>query len=198
MKLNNTPELKTQRLILRKFCQRDINAIFDIFSDKEANTYLPWFPLKTLQEAKAFFRERYAQAYKLPSAYKYAVCLKTDDVPVGYINVSTDDNHDFGYGLRKEFWRNGIITEAGKAVIEQLKNDGFTYITATHDIKNARSGEVMKRLGMNYKYSYNEQWLPKDILVTFRMYQLNFDKNSKQVYSKYWDESIIHFVESEV
>ena len=58
-------------------------------------------------------------------------------------------------------------------VIDQLKKDEIPYITATHDINNPRSGEVMKKLGMKYQYSYKEQWQPKDILVTFRMYQLN-------------------------
>lgn len=56
------------------------------------------------------------------------------------------------------------------------------YITATHDVNNPRSGNVMKRLGMLYKYSYIEQWQPKNIPVTFRMYQLNFNKNDEFVY----------------
>ena len=32
-----------------------------------------------------------------------------------------EEHHDFGYGLRKEFWHQGIVTEAGKAVVEQVK-----------------------------------------------------------------------------
>ncbi|EEY35415.1 hypothetical protein HMPREF0554_1952, partial [Pseudoleptotrichia goodfellowii F0264] len=66
-----------------------------------------------------------------------------------------------------------------KAVIEQLKKDGIPYITATHDINNPRSGEVMKKLGMSYQYSYEEQWQPKDIKVTFRLYRLNFINKNK-------------------
>ena len=100
--------------------------------------------------------------------------------------------------MRKAFWHKGIVTEASKAVVEQLKKDGVLYITATHDVKNPRSGEVMKKLGMNYKYSYEEQWQPKDILVTFRMYQLNFDKNQDRVYKEYWNTSAVHFIESDI
>lgn len=113
-------------------------------------------------------------------------------------NVSTDDSYDFGYGLHKEFWHKGIVTEAGKAVIEQLKKDGIPYITATHDVNNPRSGGVMKQLGMKYQYSYEEQWQPKDILVTFRMYQLNLDEDINRVYKKYWDHSAVHFVETDI
>ena len=53
----------------------------------------------------------------------------------------------------------------------------------------------MKKIGMEYKYSYVEQWQPKDISVTFRMYQLNFDGNKKRTYMKYWDTYQEHFIE---
>lgn len=133
--------------------------------------------------------------YLEASSYYYAICLKSDGIPIGYINASLNGSYDLGYGLRKEFWHRGIATEAGRAVIAQLKKDGIPYVTATHDINNPRSGEVMKRIGMRYQYSYEEQWQPKDILVTFRMYQLNLDGNDSRVYQEYWDDSTVHFVE---
>lgn len=194
----NTPTLETKRLILRKFTENDIEALFDIYKDEEVNTYLPWFPLKSLEEAVIFFNEKYSKSYELDKGYKYAICLKTDNIPIGYVNVSMDNNHDLGYGLRKEFWHKGIVTEASKAVLEQVKKDGFLYVTATHDVKNPRSGGVMKQLGMNYKYSYEEQWQPKDVLVTFRMYQLNFDGENHRVYKEYWDNYEVHFIEEDV
>lgn len=193
-----TPTLKTERLIIRKFFKEDMDALYAIFSDKDVNTYLPWFPLKSLQEAINFYQENYFQVYEQSSAYKYAICLKIDNVPIGYINISMEENHDFGYGLHKNYWNKGIITEACVAVINYLKANGFSYITATHDVKNTRSGSIMKKLGMSYRYSYEEQWQPKDLLVTFRMYQLNFDEENTTTYRKYWDESIVHFIESDI
>mgnify|MGYP001809070188 CR=1 FL=1 len=194
----NTPQIETDRLILRKFTENDLQALLSIFSDEQVNTFLPWFPLKSLDEAKKFYEERYCTVYKHSEGYKYAVCLKSDNIPVGYVNISTDVSHDLGYGLKKEFWHMGIVFEACQAVILQAKNDGFSYITATHDVKNLRSGNVMKRLGMSYKYSYFEQWQPKNIPVIFRMYQLNFDISDKFVYQKYWDTSSKRFVETDV
>lgn len=194
----NTPRLETERLILRKFTEKDIEALYLILKDKEVNTFLPWFPLENIEEARAFFRERYEAAYGSSQAYAYAICLKTDDIPIGYIGVSMAESHDLGYGLRKDFWGRGIATEAGKALIEQVKKDGFPYVTATHDVQNPRSGEVMKRLGMKYQYSYVEHWMPKDISVTFRMYQLNLDGRFDRVFKKYWEQYDEHFVEPEV
>lgn len=195
MGFTNTPTLETERLLLRRFSENDLYALFKIHSDKDVNTYLPWFPLQSIEEANLFLRERYLDTYRQPYGYKYAICLKNDNIPIGYVNIDINEPHDLGYGLLKAFWRNGIVTEAANAVIHQAKKDGIPYITATHDIKNPRSGNVMKRLGMLYQYSYEEQWQPKDILVTFRMYQLNFDEQKDRVYMKYWNNSNVHFIE---
>ena len=194
----NTPMLETERLILRKFTENDLEALFLILKDEEVNRFLPWFPMKNLEETGEFYEERYAAQYAKPQGYAYAICLKEDDIPIGYIKVDMEENHDFGYGLRKEFWHRGIVTEAGRAVIEQLKKDGIPYITATHDVNNPRSGSVMRQLGMQYQYSYEEQWQPKNLFVTFRMYQFNFDGQEDRVYQKYWDLCDTHFIETEI
>lgn len=198
MNFTNTPTLETERLILRRFKDADLDALFQIYSDEEVNTYLPWFPLHSMEEARTFFEERYREPYAQPRGYRFAICLRSDNIPIGYVHVDTGESHDFGYGLRREFWHRGIATEAGRAVLAQLKKDGVPYITATHDVKNPRSGGVMRQLGMRYEYSYEEQWQPKDFPVTFRMYQLNLDGQTERVYQKYWDASPVRFRETEL
>lgn len=194
----NTPLIETERLILRKFTEKDVNSLFLILSDIEVNTFLPMFPLKNIKEAEQYLQNQYLDKYKIPNAYHYAICLKSDNIPIGYLNISDTESYDFGYGLKKEFWHRGITTEAGIAVIEQLKKDNILYITATHDINNPRSGAVMRKLGMIYQYSYEELWQPKNILVTFRMYQLNLDGKKDRVYRGYWNKYPVHFVEKEI
>lgn len=75
-----------------------------------------------------------------------------------------------------------------------MKN-GIPHVTSIHGVKDPKSGEVMKRLGMKCRYSYEEQWQPKNIKVVFRMYQLNFDGNEERVYTKYREASPRSFVE---
>lgn len=106
--LMNTPILETSRLILRKFTERDMEALFLILKDEEANKFLPWYPVKDLEETRRFYQERYAAKYGQPQAYAYAICLKTDNFPIGYVKVDMEEHHDFGYGLRKEFWHRGL------------------------------------------------------------------------------------------
>lgn len=180
---------------MRKFTEEDIEALFLILKDEEANKFLPWYPMKSIEETKVFYKERYATKYAQPQAFAYAICLKEDNYPIGYIKVDMEEHHDLGYGLRKEFWHQGIVSEAAKVVVEQVKKVGLPYITATHDKNNPRSGMVMQKVGMKYCYSYEEQWQPKNIPVIFRMYQLNFDGNKDFVYKKYWNMYPNHFIE---
>lgn len=193
--IENTPRTETSRLVLRKFTEEDAQSLLLIMKDEEVNTFLPWFPLETLEQAQELLQNVFLSCYQLPRAYHYAICLKKDNLPIGYVNISDNDSHDLGYGLRKEFWHNGIVTEACKAVIKQCKNANLPYITATHDINNPRSGAVMQKIGMTYQYSYEELVMPKNMLVTFRMYQLNLNGESDFVYKEYWNKHPKHFVE---
>jgi RimJ/RimL family protein N-acetyltransferase len=97
-----------ENLILRQFTADDIHALFAILRDAEANTFLPWFPAKSLAEAAEFYQKNYAEAQS--DTYKYAVCLKSDNIPIGYVHIGGGDSYDLGYGLRKEFWHRGITT----------------------------------------------------------------------------------------
>ena len=71
----NTPAIETERLILRKFEEDDLPSVFKIFSDREVNRFLPWFPLRTMDDAKAFYEEWFESRYRQERAYHYAVCL---------------------------------------------------------------------------------------------------------------------------
>ena len=196
--MGDTSRLETERLILRRFTPWDVEALLLIYSDEKTNRFLPWFPIRTKAEAERLLRERYLSAYERQEGYGYAVCLREDDRPVGYVHVSPGDSHDLGYGLRSDCWGRGIATEAAGAVLEQLRRDGVPFVTATHDVENPRSGAVMRRLGMRYCYSYGEQWQPKDLWVIFRMYQLNLDGQAGRVYRGYWNRYEKHCIEAGV
>lgn len=195
MEALNTPAIETERLLLRRFRPEDIPALFSIYGDREVNTYLPWRPLASCQEAERLFENEYAAAYREPRGYRYAVCLKADDIPIGYVHVDPEGARDLGYALSRAFWHQGIAVEAARAAAAQAKQDGLPFITATHDVNNPRSGSVMRALGMRYQYTYREQWKPKDIPVTFRLYQLNLDGNETRVYWKYWERYAVHNIE---
>ncbi|WP_289183954.1 GNAT family N-acetyltransferase, partial [uncultured Dubosiella sp.] len=56
----SAPSIQTGRLILRKFTPRDMEALFQILKDEEVNTFLPWYPVRTMAETVRFYEERFA------------------------------------------------------------------------------------------------------------------------------------------
>lgn len=190
----NNSSIITKRLILRPFCIEDADELYKILSDEEVTKFLPMFPLKSVDEAKQYIKNRFLDAYEQKDDWHYAICLKHGEL-LGFINISNDDSHDLGYCLKKSCWHQGLAAEAAIALIEQYKAMGNKYITATHDVNNPNSGKVMKKIGMHYCYSYEEQWQPKDFKVTFRLWQLNFD-GKYNVYQKYWQQSNHHYIET--
>lgn len=194
MQKENTPQLETERLTLRRFTKNDVEDILLIYGDIVANKFLPWFPVKTIEEAREYLSRNILPEYEKDVAYRYAIALKENNHPIGYVSIGDVGNsNDIGYGLRKEYWHKGIITEACTTVVNQLSKANYPFITATHDILNPYSGEVMKKIGMIYQYSYKELVQPKNYMVTFRMYQLNFD-TAQQVYTEY-QKKYPYFVE---
>ena len=65
----NTPTLKTERLILRKFTENDLKALYQIYCDEEVNQFLPWYPLFTLEEAMEFYKRQYENKYNQEQSY---------------------------------------------------------------------------------------------------------------------------------
>ncbi|MBQ8087149.1 MAG: GNAT family N-acetyltransferase [Clostridia bacterium] len=188
--------IQTERLLLRPFNPDDLPAILRIYGDVQTNTYLPWFPIQTMEEAREFYEKHLSTKALGSHAIQWAICPIENGEPFGYVGVERTGAHDFGYGLRSDCQGKGYMTEAASAIVHTLRKAGIPFITATHDQNNPRSGAVMRRIGMKYGYSYRERWMPKDISVVFRLYQLNLDGQEQPFYSGYWNRYADHFIEA--
>ena len=71
------------------------------FLIRKSTSFFLGFLLKNLDEAKSFYQERYASIYQKKQRYAYAICLKENNLPIGYVNINLDESHDLGYGLKK-------------------------------------------------------------------------------------------------
>ncbi len=164
---------------MRKFELRDADELFRILSDEEVNRFLPWFPHKTREETLRFLQDSVFADYDKAIAYRYAVVLRSESRVIGYLSfLGIDEKErsgDIGYGLLREYWGKGIMTEAVKALLFRLKADGFRYATATHDVQNPASGRVMQKCGMRYVRTYPEFWQPKGIWVNFNLYRIDLN-----------------------
>ncbi|MBK4780007.1 GNAT family N-acetyltransferase [Streptococcus lactarius] len=149
-------ELETKRLFLRHFVVEDAKAMFENWaSDSENVRYVTWDPHPNPQVTQASI-ERWLLHYQEENTYKWAICKKEDPKQViGNISVVSQDPQkeicEVGYILGKNFWGQGIMTEALKAVLHFLLLEvGFKEVQAKYVSLNPASGRVMEKAGMHY------------------------------------------------
>ena len=148
--------LETERLILRRFTVNDAEAMFNNWaSDTEVAKYMRWNAHQDIGETKNVLQNR-IERYSSLSTYHWAIVLKGTDMPIGNIVLICTNENDMcaevAYCLGRQYWGQGIITEATIAVLKfGLIEVDFNRIEAYHAVNNPASGKVMKSAGMKYE-----------------------------------------------
>lgn len=156
MKHLGTKQLETCRLILRRFTLEDADAMYRNWaSDPDVTKFLTW-PTHSGPEVSAAVLRDWVRSYEQPSYYQWAIVPKSLNAPIGSISVvSLNDTLDIahiGYCIGKNWWHQGIMSEALKAVMKYLFDEvGANRIEAVHDPNNPHSGGVMRKCGMTYE-----------------------------------------------
>ena len=146
-----TKEIKTARLLLRRFKPEDAKAMFETWANDERVTkYLTWTPHGTLDVTK-YIIDLWIKDYEKENTYQRAI--EFDGKLIGSIGcVETSAENEFGeigYCIAYDFWGKGIVTEATKAVIDFLfKEVNLNRIIIEHAVKNPASGKVITKCGL--------------------------------------------------
>lgn len=151
-----TNSIETLRLLLRRFEKKDAKDMFHNWAgDIEVCKYLSWGPHKNIGVTQMRI-DGWINQYKHEDAYVWAIVLKRNNQPIGSISVEISDDRtnscEIGYCLGKEYWNQGIMTEALRTVMHYLFYEiGYERIIAKHDILNPASGKVMQKAGMKFE-----------------------------------------------
>jgi RimJ/RimL family protein N-acetyltransferase len=146
-------ELRTDRLLLRRWRPDDIEAYAAMNADSRVMEYFD-APL-TREESDAKFG-RIQILFQEQGFGMWAVEVVGEAPFVGSIglNIPTYDAHftpciEVGWRLATDYWGRGIATEGARAVLEfgfrELK---LTEIVSLTTVSNARSRRVMEKLAM--------------------------------------------------
>jgi ribosomal-protein-alanine N-acetyltransferase len=115
------PEIKTQRLLLRKIQYSDLHEVFFLRSDKTVLKYIDKPPAQSLEEAREFI-EHIHVLEKNNSGINWAITLSGDDTLIGNIciwNINPEHHRgEVGYALHPSHWGKGIMQEAMRAVLD--------------------------------------------------------------------------------
>ncbi len=157
MKHCGTLRLETERLVLRRFSIDDAEAMYRNWaSDPEVTEFLTW-PAHTSPEVSKAVLEDWVSSYSQKNYYQWAIVLKDcGNDPIGSIGAVGQNDAismvHIGYCLGKNWWHQGIMSEALKAVMDFFFDQvGANRIESRHDPRNPHSGMVMKKCGMKYE-----------------------------------------------
>ena len=151
-----TQPVETPRLLLRQARREDAEAMFRNWaSDPEVTKYLTWPTYEQVETAHDIL-DFWTKSYEKPDFYQWMIVPKELGQPIGSISVVhlRDDiaEAEVGYCIGRNWWHQGLTTEALSAVIAYLFEEvGMNRITARHDVNNPHSGAVMRKCGMTYE-----------------------------------------------
>ena len=160
-----SPKIETDRLILRRYKESDIDAIYEIITDERLSKYIK-FPKLSKQEELECIRQWISEADE--SKYeKWVIELKKDGTVVGNIDVNTVvKKHNYcnvGYTIRYDYWGNGYASEALEAVSNHLlENSGYYLVECSCNELNIQSSKVMLKAGFKKDGYIKNRRLNKD------------------------------------
>ncbi|MDI7741076.1 GNAT family protein [Lysinibacillus fusiformis] len=145
------PVLETERLILREIEERDAGSILDYLKDPEVMKYYGLEPFTSVNDALDEIAW-YNSILKEQTGIRWGITIKGTDKVIGscgFLNtVFTHYRTDIGFELSKEYWGEGIASEAMNAIIEYvfLQTD-IQRIQALIEPLNMASQKMVERAG---------------------------------------------------
>ncbi len=113
--------LKTQRLLLRRIDNNDVNEVFKLRSNAETMKYIPRPLVTNIDEALAHIKMIDDKIIN-NEGINWAITIKGNPKLIGIIGHYRiqPENHrcEIGYMILEEYWGKGIVTEAIKVVLK--------------------------------------------------------------------------------
>lgn len=147
-------DLETDRLILKNIGREDREFILKQFSDDAVNRYLfDAEPVSNLDEADEII-DFYVQP-EPRAQHRWVILLKSDGRKIGTCGFHCWDRArcsvDIGYDLRKEYWGQGLMTEALREMLAFASQImGVHRINAHIYVDNQKSAALAQKFGFKW------------------------------------------------
>lgn len=142
--------LETQRCLVREITPEDVDALYEIYADKEITVYMEDL-YETKEEEIAYTKDYIACHYRF---YEFGMWIIEDKHSgrilgrAGLDMVEGKETPQLGFVVRKDSQKQGIATEVCQAILKYAKDTlGLKHLEATCDERNAASVSLLKKLG---------------------------------------------------
>jgi len=148
--LPHFPKLETERLLLRQETPEDAKAIFAVFSQPAVTQFHDLDTFTDIEEALQLV-ERRTKRFESGSGIRWGIVRKRDNTLIGSCGFTWNKqthSAEVGYELISSSWRQGIMTEALRAILQfGFETIGLRFIVAVVMLNNIASKKLLEKLG---------------------------------------------------
>ncbi|ALP04323.1 GNAT family N-acetyltransferase [Clostridioides difficile] len=134
--------VETDRLILRRYIESDLQDLFEYLSNSEVLEFEPYKPM-TIEEVKDSLE------WRISTDEMIAVELKSTNKMIGNVYLGKRDFNslEIGFVFNKNYWKKGYAKESCEKLIELAFQSGIHRIYANCDPDNKNSWGLLEKMG---------------------------------------------------
>jgi len=172
-------KIETERLLIRRVYMSDAQDMYDYSRDENVAQHVLWHAHKSLRQSKEYI-QFLQYKYSRGAAASYGIILRQSGKligTIGFMELRPDNaSADIGYSLHKDYWNQGLMTEALQAMLHYgFMELGLNRIEAVHEVDNPSSGRVLEKAGMQYEGIVRNKFYNKGRFVDVKQYAILFD-----------------------
>ncbi|WP_025730761.1 GNAT family N-acetyltransferase [Atopobacter phocae] len=167
--------IETERLVLRKLKESDLDYIYAWDSDEEVTRFVT-FPVHKSKKDTEKILDFWLSKYKAPDTIRFAIEIKESSEVMGMIDVigiTSEGYPEIGYASAKKYWGKGYMTEACKAMVNHMFEIGYRKILIKAMIENIGSNKVIEKTGFSFIKKEKVYLEKSDKNVTLNVYEIN-------------------------
>jgi RimJ/RimL family protein N-acetyltransferase len=154
------PTLTGKRVQLRALDERDVPALFEVFSDPRVMRYWSTPAMQHVSQAESYFN-KIQDGFRSKQLFQWGIQFENDIVgtcTLFHIDL-VHRRAEIGYALGHGFWGKGLARDAVIAVIHfAFESLDLHRIEADVDPRNARSLKLLEQLGFRQEGCLRERY----------------------------------------
>ena len=157
--------LETERLVLRRFTEDDVDNLVELDSDPAVMHFINGGRPTSRDEIESEVLPAFLGYYERFAGYGFwAAIERSSERFVGWFHfrppdAARPDDVELGYRLRRSAWGKGYATEGSRALIEKgFAELGVQRVFASTMVVNVASRRVMEKAGLRFVKMFHQPW----------------------------------------
>lgn len=156
------PTLTAGRVVLRWLTERDVDALYEIFSDPDTMRFWSTTAMTRKAEARQLLRE-IREEHRDGQLHEWGMARREDGRVIGTCTLFQLDRSnrraEVGFALARPEWGKGLMREGLTTLLDFAFHElGLRRIEADVDPRNQRSVRLLESLGFKAEGLLRERW----------------------------------------